>query len=144
VTVKQWLRTASSSGEIELRQDEDTWALLIKPKGSDAFRTTATGSVSGAAANPIAAPAQAVQVGTLRVDPDSRLVSLNGNSIHVTPREFELLWSMIQQPSKVFSKDELDPAGVPPRSHLYALRRKLPGFIHTRPGFGWSLVRGDA
>lgn len=48
-----------------------------------------------------------LQYGELMVDYDKRLVQKNGQTINLTPKEFELLWLMASHPNQVFSKAHL-------------------------------------
>lgn len=45
--------------------------------------------------------------GDLGIDPQSRLVTLTGQEINLTSREFDLLWLMAQNPRQVFTREQL-------------------------------------
>jgi DNA-binding response OmpR family regulator len=45
--------------------------------------------------------------GDLGIDPQSRLVTLAGQEINLTSREFDLLWLMAQNPRQVFTREQL-------------------------------------
>lgn len=145
MTVKSWVRLASDEGEIELRASGGGWQLLVKPKNQDHFSLSATGNVSGTTSAPLPRPDEDIEVGTLRLNASTRQVSLDGSPVHLTPKEFAVLQTMIQQPSRVFSAKELDPDLQPhqrgPYQHLSTLRKKLgEGFVFNRRNHGWSLL----
>jgi len=92
--------------------------------------------------------------GAVRVDLDARLVTKNGEQLHVTPRAFELLVALLRRRGKVASRFELlrDVWGfqrpVTSRTvdaHIAELRRQLeddpsePAHIITVWGIGYRL-----
>ncbi|HWB69425.1 MAG TPA: response regulator transcription factor [Solirubrobacterales bacterium] len=93
-----------------------------------------------------------IEHGSLRVDPSSREVSLDGEEISLTQREFDLLAHLASNPGRVFSRDQLmeavwdfpfytDTSTV--TVHVRRLRAKLgddpaePRFIETVWGVGY-------
>ncbi len=95
-----------------------------------------------------------IEVGPLRVDPAMRTVSLDGEEISLTLREFDLLAYLASHPGQVFSRDQLMDAvwGFPfyddtstVTVHVRRLRAKLgddpsaPRFIETVWGVGYRL-----
>ncbi len=75
-----------------------------------------------------------VSHGDLSLDPQTRLVTLAGQEISLTNREFDLLWLLAQHPRQVFSREQLlervwgmadyiDPGTV--TVHLRRLREKI-------------------
>jgi DNA-binding response OmpR family regulator len=77
---------------------------------------------------------QALTCGDLVIDPQTRLVSLAGQEISLTSREFDLLWLLVQHPRQVFTREQLlervwggseyiDPGTV--TVHLRRLREKI-------------------
>jgi DNA-binding response OmpR family regulator len=77
---------------------------------------------------------KALTFGDLSIDPQTRLVTLAGQEISLTGREFDLLWLLAQHPRQVFSRDQLlervwgvsdyiDPGTV--TVHLRRLREKI-------------------
>ncbi|MEH1097854.1 response regulator transcription factor [Micromonospora sp. CPCC 205561] len=96
----------------------------------------------------------ALAVGGLRVDPRSRQVTLDGEPVELTPREFDLLHHLAGRPGQVVTKRELlaevwrVPYGGADKTvdvHLSWLRRKLgesaqaPRYLHTVRGVGVRL-----
>ncbi|MBM0260892.1 response regulator transcription factor [Micromonospora sp. 4G55] len=97
----------------------------------------------------------ALVVGGLRIDPRTRLVSLDGVPVELTPREFDLLHHLAGRPGQVVTKRELltevwrIPYGGADKTvdvHLSWLRRKLgenaqqPRYLHTVRGVGVRLA----
>lgn len=98
-------------------------------------------------------PSQAVhEFGELRVDLRRTEVSLNGQLVHLTAREFQLLRYLVERPRTTVARTELLRAvwGYDSESltrtvdvHISALRKKLekdpvcPEMIVTVPGFGY-------
>jgi DNA-binding response OmpR family regulator len=79
---------------------------------------------------------QPVEDAGLLVDPVSRGVTIDGNEIVLTAREFDLLYLLVTNPDRVFSRDYLlnrlwgDDYGGFERTidtHIQRLRRKLGG-----------------
>src|SRR5580698_5853321 len=97
-------------------------------------------------------------VGDLRVDTSSRVVTLEGATLDLTRKEFDLLAYLASQPGHVVSKREIlaavwdQPLGGADKTvdvHLSWLRRKLgesaaePRYIHVLRGAGVKLVDPD-
>ncbi len=97
-------------------------------------------------------------VGPLQVDPRSRTVTLDGRSVDLSPREFDLLAYLAARPGQVVPKRELLtevwrlPYGGADKTvdvHLSWLRRKLgesaqePRFLMSVRGVGVKLVEPD-
>ena len=93
-------------------------------------------------------------VGGLQLSPSARTASLDGSSIDLTPREFDLLQYLMARPDVVVGKRELmtEVWRLPPSGadktvdvHLSWLRRKLgetaagPRYLHTVRGVGIKL-----
>ena len=81
-----------------------------------------------------AKPEKPLAYGDLSIDPQTRLVTLGGQEIALTSREFDLLWLMAQRPRQVFTREQLldrvwgvsefiDPGTV--TVHLRRLREKI-------------------
>jgi two-component system, OmpR family, KDP operon response regulator KdpE len=50
---------------------------------------------------------QVIEAGELRVDLDSRTVTLHGQEVHLTPKEFDLMSHFIRNPGKVLTHRRL-------------------------------------
>ena len=95
------------------------------------------------------------RIGNLDIDPTTRQVTLSGNLIELSRKEFDLLWLLASRGGEVVTKRELMAAvwGLPfgggDRTvdvHISWLRRKLgetaaaPRYLHTVRGVGIRLV----
>jgi len=102
---------------------------------------------------------QTVTVGGLTVDPRSRMAAVDGRSIELTPREFDLLHYLAARAGEVVGKRELLtevwqlPYGGADKTvdvHLSWLRRKLgetaqqPRYLHAVRGVGVRLAAPEA
>jgi two-component system alkaline phosphatase synthesis response regulator PhoP len=91
----------------------------------------------------------------IMLDTGKREVKVNGRSIDLTPSEFSLLQTMMENPGFVFTRSELIEHGLGQEyigmdrtldSHIKNLRRKIepdpktPTFIQTVYGIGYRLV----
>ncbi|WP_425832086.1 response regulator transcription factor [Streptomyces fractus] len=98
-------------------------------------------------------------VGGLVITPASREVTLDGQPLDLTPREFDLLAHLARRPGQVVSRRELlaevwqQPLGGADKTvdvHLSWLRRKLgesaqaPRYLHTVRTVGVKLMAPDA
>ena len=107
-----------------------------------------------------AAPATepVLAIGELVVDLEKRSVMMRGESVHLTPHEFDLLRLLAQNEGKLLThktilRDVWGAAYERDSSYLHVyvsqLRRKLepepgrPRYILTEPGVGYRLVRPD-
>ncbi|MDO4232731.1 MAG: response regulator [Lautropia sp.] len=93
--------------------------------------------------------APGLHYGALSLDPVSRSVSLRGEALELSPREFMLLELLLCGPSRVYSRaqiedrlygwdQEIDSNAV--EVHVHHLRRKIGrDFIRTRRGIGYQL-----
>ncbi len=99
-----------------------------------------------------------VQVGALSINPERREVSLDGRSIDLTAREFDLLTYFARHPGRVFRRSDLldavwgyghDGYEHTVNSHINRLRSKIeadpanPSFIVTVWGVGYKLGGAD-
>ncbi len=95
------------------------------------------------------------RVGELEMDLDSRSLRVAGRPVPLTATEFRILESLMRQPLRVFSRDQLVD-GMSRRfdgnlrtvdAHVGNLRRKLAAagvqdhYVHTVVGFGYRLTR---
>lgn len=103
--------------------------------------------------------AEAVQIGSLRLDPLTREVTLQSRKVELTTREFELLRLLMRHPNRVFTRDFLlehlwgyDFYGSTRTvdMHVSRLREKIeddpskPTYIVTVRGVGYKLRDGDS
>ena len=97
--------------------------------------------------------------GPLCLDRQRRTVELDGNSVDLTAREFDLLWHFATHPGQVFSRTQLldsvwgyshDGYEHTVNSHINRLRAKIeadpssPRFVLTVWGVGYKFVAGEA
>ena len=97
-------------------------------------------------------PDTAFQVGNLEVDPARRQVKRDNEVIHLTPIEFELLYTLAARPGVVFTREQLLSevwgyregfGGRTVDSHVGALRRKLGSdLLRTVHGVGYAVESG--
>jgi DNA-binding response OmpR family regulator len=124
-------------------------AVLRRATGEGSATTDGTSSGSAATV---------VRTGGLVLDTETRDVTVDGKSIPLTAREFELLIAMARRPGVVFSRDQLLEAALGYADfaeargvdvHIRHMRDKLgddaaaPRFIETVRGVGYR-VRKDA
>jgi len=96
---------------------------------------------------------QRIQVHDLSIDFQLRRVERNGQSIDLSPREFEVLWLLAQASGRPVSQKELlqrlwgidfDPESKVVEVHVFRLRRKLERrgapLIETVRGAGYRLM----
>jgi DNA-binding response OmpR family regulator len=104
-----------------------------------------------------AADAQAgerIVVGALEIDPAARRVRSDGEVIHLTPTEFDLLLHMARSPGIVFSRDRLlsevwgweaDAGTRTVDTHVAGLRKKLGSdWVRTAHGVGYAFEEQPA
>ena len=84
----------------------------------------------------IAADHDAIQVGTIKIDPARRRVTLGGETVELTAREFDLLEHFARHPGRVFRRAELldrvwgyghEGYEHTVNSHINRLRSKIEG-----------------
>jgi DNA-binding response OmpR family regulator len=113
-------------------------------------------SAGAAAAAPNAPPSTSIVLGALRLDPAARAVTMNGQAINLTVREFDLLQFLMRNPGQVFTREQLldqvwgftfasDMSTV--TVHIRRLREKIesdpanPQWLQTVWGVGYKLER---
>ena len=101
---------------------------------------------------------QPVNVGSMRIDPRTRQVTIEGKEIALTVKEFDLLWMFVSNPQQVFNRSQLldrvwgvaefiDPSTV--TVHVRRLREKIekdpsnPRHIITVWGVGYRFEPGE-
>lgn len=91
-----------------------------------------------------------IQLGTLRIDPAAYTATIDGSSVELRPREFELLVYLARHAGKVVTRDRLladiwdlhwDSSTKTVDMHIVALRRKLGAAVEivTVRGVGYRL-----
>ncbi|MGH7206976.1 MAG: winged helix-turn-helix domain-containing protein, partial [Nitrospiraceae bacterium] len=103
------------------------------------------------------APKSHYVAGRMRMDMDRHEVTVDGKVVELTPKEFQILQQLIQDPSRVFSRDELlnrvwgEGCALEEHTldvHIHSLRHKIeadpahPHFIVTVRGIGYKLKSG--
>jgi DNA-binding response OmpR family regulator len=94
-----------------------------------------------------------VRIGDVEIDPAARRVRRNGQTVHLTPLEFDLLYCLAAHPDVVYTREQLLQEvwgyrdGLGSRtvdSHVRTLRRKLGSdLVRTIHGLGYALRRAD-
>ena len=100
-------------------------------------------------------PPASITVGDLRIDPQSKQVTVGGQDVRLSPTEYRLLTCLAENAGVVLSRDELltRVGGKASKGEdeilrvtLFRLRQKLaddpaaPRYIVTRPGLGYMLA----
>ena len=99
-----------------------------------------------------------LEVGPIQIDLDAHAVTVDGNEVHLTPHEFDILRVLAQHPGKLLThrailREVWGPAYGDESNYLHVyvsqLRRKLepdvarPRYLLTEPGAGYRLVDGS-
>jgi DNA-binding response OmpR family regulator len=96
---------------------------------------------------------QRLEFDSLWIDPETRVVEVEGEAIELTAKEFDLLWELARHPRRVLNRDQLldrvwglteyiDPSTV--TVHVHRLREKIeadpanPRHIQTVWGVGYK------
>ncbi|MEC0167014.1 response regulator transcription factor [Paenibacillus graminis] len=92
-----------------------------------------------------------LQVGALIIDPDKRAVAIYGQTVELTPKEFDILHLLASHPNKVFSAENIFEqvwgesyydSGNTVMVHIRTLRKKLgedpKKFVKTVWGVGYT------
>ena len=126
--------------------------ILSFSDGEDAiFANAMTALASVADFSTVAASADApLLYGSLQIDPQRRLVREAGQTVDLTPMEFDILLLLARRPGQVFSArqiyeavaaDSFDASWTGISSMVYKLRRKLgTGILETVRGHGYKFV----
>jgi len=97
---------------------------------------------------------QVVEHGPIQLDLQKRLVRVNGQRVHLTDKELEVLLVLMRRPGRVFSRSELlerawgvDRARTPRvvDTHVKGIRRKLGddgALVESLRGVGYRLCAG--
>ena len=115
------------------------------------FANTVTALASVADFSTVAASADApLLFGSLQIEPQRRLVWQAGQTVDLTPMEFDILLLLVRRPGQVFSArqiyeavavDSFDSSWTGISSMIYKLRRKLgASIIETVRGHGYRFT----
>jgi DNA-binding response OmpR family regulator len=90
-----------------------------------------------------------VRIGAIELDPSTRRVHSDGELVHLTPTEFDLLYYLAARPGRVATREELlgevwgydIPSGARTvDSHIRSIRRKLGSeLVRTVHGVGYAV-----
>jgi DNA-binding response OmpR family regulator len=97
---------------------------------------------------------EAVAPGRLKIDSRTRSVSVDGDEVHLTPKEFDLLELLASEPGTVFRRNDIlehvwdvDWFGTTKTldAHVASLRKKIghPGWIQAVRGVGFKFHEAD-
>jgi two-component system, OmpR family, copper resistance phosphate regulon response regulator CusR len=99
-----------------------------------------------------AADATTMRAGEIELDLVARTVAVDGNGVELTPREFTLLETLMREPGRAFSREELlervwgltfDPRSNLVDVYVRYLRKKLgSGTVRTVRGVGYAVATG--
>ena len=99
---------------------------------------------------PVATP-PVIQIGAINIELGTKSVTINGQSLPLTKKEFEILSLMAQNPGRIFSREDIlnrvwqNDGYVLERTvdvHITRLRKKLGGYgkiIVNRSGYGYCI-----
>jgi DNA-binding response OmpR family regulator len=113
-------------------------------------RRTGTGDTGSEGAGD-GGPAEPVRLGPVRIELPTRQVTVDGASVALTRKEFDLLALLAQRPGVVFRREQIisevwrtswEGTGRTLEVHIASLRSKLrmPALIETVRGVGYRLV----
>jgi DNA-binding response OmpR family regulator len=99
-----------------------------------------------------AADATTLRAGAIELDLVARTVAVDGNGVELTPREFTLLETLMREPGRAFSREELlervwglrfDPRSNLVDVYIGYLRKNLgSGTVRTVRGVGYAAASG--
>lgn len=117
---------------------------------AEASEASEAGAIGGSGDDP-----EPVAIGELDIDPVRRRVEVSGEAVHLTAKEFDLLWHLASSPGRVFTRAQLldqvwgySHAGYEHtvNSHINRLRSKIesdpsePAHVLTVWGVGYRFV----
>lgn len=122
---------------------------LIKPFDLDELEARARALIRRRAGRTL----PVLSLGVLVLDPVSHEVTLGGQRLSLSQREFTLLELLMEQPNKVYSREDLEErmygwdeeiSSNAVEVHIHNLRRKLgKNWIRNVRGVGYKIVDGD-
>ncbi|MDH3499792.1 MAG: response regulator transcription factor [Acidimicrobiia bacterium] len=142
------------SGQVEIIRTLDAGAddYIVKPFSADEIEARVRAVLRRGGGSEVSGP---TCVGDLEIDVVGRRVTLSGELLDLSPKEFDLLAYLAERPGEVISKRDLlatvwrEPYGGSEKTidvHLSWLRKKLgesaadPRYLHTVFGVGVKLV----
>jgi DNA-binding response OmpR family regulator len=127
---------------------------VTKPFGVLELLARIEALIRRAAPRPHLGAREPIRIGPLIVEPEARVAQVDGRPIDLTPKEFDLLWWLIEARGAAVSRSDLmvrvwgyqaDVLSRTVDTHVAELRRKLgddagaPRFIHTVRKVGYRL-----
>ena len=151
-SVRYCLRKVNRNTKSKQRSDpHGKFIILSFSDGEDtAFANTITALASVADFSTVTASADTpLLFGSLQIDPQRRLIRQGGQTVDLTPMEFDILLLLARRPGQVFTArqiyeavaaDSFDASWTGISSMIYKLRRKLgAGIIETVRGHGYRM-----
>lgn len=142
---------ADEAGKVDAL-DAGAQDYVVKPFGIREFLARVRGLLRDRAAD---VPEAVVTIGPLQIDAARHCASLAGRPLHLTRREFDLLWMLASHRGRLVTQGMIlsalwGPAHIDDsqylRVYIRQLRQKLgddatdPRFIFTEPGVGYRLA----
>ncbi len=127
---------------------------LVKPFGMMELLARVKALLRRRTVAPDAVKEATLKLGNIKVDYTKRTVTANGANVVLTYKEFEILWILMQEPERVFTRDnllnsvwgyEFDGETRTVDVHMRSLRQKLGDAglqIQTIRGVGYSIYEG--
>ncbi len=99
-------------------------------------------------------PDKTLSVGKIEMEIEQRMVRVSGECVKLTKSEFEILFVLIRQPGRVFTRDQLIKKALGQNydgfdrsidTHVWSLRKKIgeprgnPEYILSEPGIGYRM-----
>ncbi len=163
LAVARWLRERGDTPIIMLTARREEWDRIaglemgaddyvVKPFSPQELVSRVRAVLRRAKGGRPAGGEQPLTFGGIQIDPQTRLVSVDGQEKPLTAKEFDLLWTLARHPRQVFTRDQLldavwglsdyiDPSTV--TVHMRRLREKIesdpgnPVHITTVWGVGY-------
>jgi two-component system KDP operon response regulator KdpE len=144
---------SDEAGKVEAL-DAGAQDYVVKPFGVKEFLARVRGLLRDRASESVPA---LITVGPLRIDASDHSATIHGRPLHLTRREFDLLWMLASHRGRLVTQEMIlkaiwGPAHVDDsqylRVYIRQLRQKLgddatnPRFIMTEPGIGYRFLEG--
>jgi two-component system, OmpR family, KDP operon response regulator KdpE len=142
---------ADEAGKVEAL-DGGAQDYVVKPFGVKEFLARVRGLLRDRSTEPVPS---VLTIGALRIDAADHSASLDGELLHLTRREFDLLWMLASHRGRLVTQEMILKAIWGPahaedsqylRVYIRQLRQKLgddaanPKFIVTEPGIGYRFL----